>query len=187
MIIQAVDAKQDLFVVENLLPDHIIDEIEKQDLWQCSWEAQEGQDLWARRKLLPSTESPLAQIDIYYNQFLTKIEETVGIVFENKICWSSFWLDYENYHCLIHEDGAERGYTPLMAMQVYLTESDSNLGTVWYNDAIGKTTRYAFPYKKNTGYLMLNRQGQWHGMLTKIPAGELRLSSYTYFGKFKHK
>ena len=187
MIITAVDSKRDLFYVENVIPDHILDLIKDYDLLQCPWETQDMQASWSRRKLLPPADSPLSQVDTFYNQLLDKIADTVGIAFEHKTCWSSFWLDYENYTCGIHEDGAERGYTPLMAMQIYLTESESNLGTVWYNDAEGKTVRFAFPYKKNSGYLMLNHQGQWHGMLTKVPVGELRLSSYTYFGEFKHK
>jgi hypothetical protein len=74
-----------------------------------------------------------------------------------------------------------------MAMQIYLTESVDDLGTTWYNDPAGYSVRYKCPYKINTGYLMLNHSGQWHGMTNKVPPGHVRLSSYTYFGNFGHK
>jgi hypothetical protein len=187
MIITPVDSQLDLFIVENVLPLDLLEQINQEDLWSCPWEKQDMQLEWDRRLLLPTADSPISQIDTYYNQLLDQIADTVGVEFIHKSCWSSFWLDYENYICNIHEDGAERGYTPLMAMQVYLTESPDNLGTVWYHDAEGKHIRYAFPYKQNTGYLMLNHAGQYHGMLNKVPSGHLRLSSYTYFGQFNHK
>lgn len=187
MIIQPVDSKFDLFKVEELLPDDLIEQINCEDLWNYPWEKQDMQSDWNRRRLLPSTDSLLGQVDSFYNQVLDQIADTIGLVFEHKTCWSSFWLDYENYTCNIHEDGAERGYTPLMAMQVYLTDSTDDLGTIWYHDVKGQQIRYVFPYKRNSGYLMLNHAGQWHGMLNKVPANHLRLSSYTYFGKFSHK
>jgi hypothetical protein len=187
MIITPVDSQLDLFIVEDVLPADLLTQINNEDLWSYPWEKQNMQAAWDRRLLQPESESPLGRVDNYYNQLLDQIADAVNIEFEHKSCWSSFWLDYENYSCSIHEDGAERGYTPLLAMQVYLTESADNLGTVWYLDAEGKHIRHAFPYKQNTGYLMLNHAGQWHGMLNKVPANHLRLSSYTYFGKFYHK
>lgn len=187
MKIAAVDSQNDLFVVEEILPESLIEQIEQENLWAYPWQEQEMQSDWNRRKLSPPTGSPLTLVDQYYKQALDEIEEIVNIQFEHKHCWSSFWLDYEGFDCKIHEDGAERGYTPYMAMQVYLTDSLDDLGTVWYYDSLGKHQRYAFPYVKNTGYLMLNHAGQWHGMTNKIPPNHHRLSSYTYFGKFDHK
>jgi hypothetical protein len=58
-------------------------------------------------------------------------------------------------------------------------------GTVFYNQ--DQTVRYTFPYKVNTGYIMLNGPDQYHGVPTTLAEGELRLSSYTYFGPFEHK
>lgn len=187
MKIYPVDNQKDLFVVEDILPADLIEEINTQDFWGYAWEDQQMQSGWRRRKLTFSDESPLAKIDPCYNELLDQIEEVANVKFIHKHCQSSFWLDYAGFDCSIHEDGAERGYTPLMAMQVYLTESSDDLGTVWYHDQQGNSIRYAFPYKKNTGYLMLNHSGQWHGMLNKVPENHLRLSSYTYFGLFNHK
>jgi hypothetical protein len=187
MIITPVDSQLDLFIIDDVLPSSLLHDITQLDLWSCSWEEQPMQSGWNRRKLVTDNQLLFIEVDQHYNNALDTIAQATGIVFEHKHCWSSFWLDYENYVCNIHEDGAERGYTPLMAMQVYLTESQDNLGTVWYHDAEGKHIRYACPYKQNTGYLMLNHAGQYHGMLNKVPSGHLRLSSYTYFGQFNHK
>ena len=187
MKITPIDNQFNLFFVEDILPLQLLDEIKKEDLWQYSWEDQRMQSGWKRRKLLPEPGSPLSTIDNYYNNILTNIEEIANITFEHKHCWSSFWMDYEGFTCSIHEDGAERQYNPLMAMQIYLLDSNVDLGTVFYLDKEGKQVRYTFPYIRNTGYLMLNRPGQWHGMTRIVPTNHVRLSSYTYFGKFNHK
>jgi len=187
MKITAVDSKNDLFFIENILPDSLLEQIESINLWQHPWEIQQMQSDWKRRKLVINEHSVLSQIDYYYNQALDAIALATNTEFDHKTCWSAFWLDYAGFDCPIHLDGAERGFTPPMAMQIYLTESPDNLGTVWYYDSDGQHVRYSFPYRRNTGYLMLNHAEQYHGMLTPIPENHLRLSSYTYFGKFNHK
>jgi hypothetical protein len=187
MRITAVDQVPDLFLVQDLLPNSLLYDIKQLDLWSCSWEEQPMQLDWKRRKLIADNQNLLIEVDQHYNNALDQIANATNVVFDHKLCWSSFWLDYEGFDCSIHEDGAERNYHPLMAMQFYLTESQDKLGTVFYHDAAGQHVRYAFPYKSNTGYLMLNHPGQYHGMLHKVPPGHLRLSSYTYFGKFCHK
>ena len=187
MIITQIDEKADLFLIEDVLPQDLINEIDKEDFLSYNWEEQRMQSTWNRRRLLPDVSSPLTKIDNHYNLLLNQIEDSLNISFEHRHCWSSFWLDYEGFDCSIHEDGAERGYTPKLAMQIYLTESADNLGTTFYYDENGKNVRYQFKYKKNSGYLQLNRPGQWHGMLQKVPPGHRRLSSYTYFGQFNDK
>ncbi len=187
MIITQVDHIPDLYKIENILPEQLIEKINAENFWAYEWEEQEMQSGWKRRKLALGESSPLAEVDVYLNEALTQIENAVNIVFEHKFCWSSFWFDYEGFTCSIHEDGEERNYTPHIAMQIYLLKSHENLGTVFYNSRNANDVRYVFPYKINTGYLMLNRPGQWHGMTNTVPADCPRLSSYTYFGNFNHK
>ena len=186
MKITPVDNVPDLFKIEHILPASLIAAINTQDLWQYPWEQQRMQLDWKRRKLI-TDDSVLAEVDWHYNQALDVIADAAHVEFEHQHCWSSIWLDYTGFDCSIHEDGAEREYNPLMAMQIYLTQGEYDLGTVFYHDQQGQQVRYAFPYKINTGYLMLNHAGQWHGMPNTVPADYLRLSSYTYFGKFNHK
>jgi hypothetical protein len=51
-----------------------------------------------------------------------------------------------------------------------------------------------FEFLPNSGYLMLNQLHcdgsqplQWHGMLTAVPAHQIRLTTYTVFGQYSHK
>lgn len=188
MKITAVDSKNDLFTVENIIPEVLIDDIDKLPLLDLPWETQAMQENWPRRKLLSDQIPELCKFDSFLQtDFLDSVEAALNIEFINKTAFSSFWLDLQGFDCAVHEDGAERGYTPYMAMQLYLTECSDSLGTVFYHDSKGKEVRYAFPYKRNTGYIMLNHPGQWHGMLVKVPVDHLRLSSYTYFGQFENK
>lgn len=185
MIIVPVDNRLNLFRVENVLSEKTIEKIQQENFANYPYELQEGQLDWNRKKLLSN--DLFKQIDVEFNNKLDKIELATNVSFITKHCYSSFWLDYSGFLCPVHEDGAERGYTPAMAMQLYLSESPDKLGTTWYYDANGKQIRYEFPYKINTGYLMFNGPGQWHGMINAIPAGHNRISSYTYFGEFIHK
>jgi hypothetical protein len=174
-----------LFFVSNILPDNIINQLNNEKFWDYQWELQDEQHTWKRRKLLPHDTSPLSFIDDIYLSSLPTIEESLNIKFTMQHCNSSFWLDYADFTCDIHLDGF--GQRPEIAMQVYLTESEHDIGTVFYHDEHGKNVRYAFPYKINTGYIMLNNDKQWHGMITSVPDGILRLSSYTYFSSFEDK
>jgi hypothetical protein len=122
MIIVPVDDKKDLFKVEDVLSMELIEEIKMEDFWEYSWEQQDMQQTWKRRKL--KNNKLLNKIDEEFNALLGIIEDSINVKFNQKHCYSSFWLDYHGFTCGIHEDGAERGYTPYMAMQLYLTEAD---------------------------------------------------------------
>lgn len=187
MKITQVDSIPDLFLIEDILPSEILDRISKESFLDYQWETQELQQAWKRRKLIPHKNSPLAEIDDYYSKSLDQIAAAANIEFIEKFCTSSFWLDYDDFDVSIHLDGEDRNFEPLMAMQIYLTDGDYQLGTIFYHDQMGKSVRFKFPYKINTGYLMLNNKNQWHGMLNKVPPEHLRLSSYTYFSRFNHK
>jgi hypothetical protein len=185
MIITPVDEQNNLFSVTNILPDNIIDQIKQEDLLNYSWELQEEQHDWKRRKLLPASDSPILKIDNIYMSVMDQIAQALNIQFSVNHCNSNFWLDYMGFGCPIHLDGF--GERPKIAMQIYLTETPHELGTVFYHDTHGKKLRYRCPYKINTGYIMLNNDNQWHGMTETIPEGTFRLSSYTYFSRFEHK
>lgn len=187
MKITQIDEIPNLFLIEDILPNNIIEKIAKESLLDYEWELQSHQLHWKRRRLKPNTTSPLAMVDFFYDKCLDQIADATNVEFFGKHCFSNFWLDYEGFDVDIHLDGADRNFDPLMAMQIYLTGGDFQLGTVFYKDRTGKLVRYQFPYKINTGYLMLNGENQWHGMLNPVPSGHIRLSSYTYFSDFNHK
>lgn len=183
MKIIAIDEKKDLFCVENIIPSNLIEQIANLDVTSYNWELQQGQENWKRRKLIPPNHSPLHLIDKHLNEIRPYIADSIGVTFNEYDCWSSFWYDTEGFTTNIHLDGALPN-----AMQIYLTNCDENLGTVFYYDtSVPWKVRYKFPYKANTGYLMLNNSNQWHAVPTVLKSGQARLSSYTYFGSYNHK
>ena len=183
MKITPIDDKKDLFLVENILPKDIIDEIQHIDLTSYEWALQEGQENWKRRQLFLPSHSVLNQIDPYLNSIRLEIAETIGIVLHEYDCWSSFWYDTKGFTTDIHLDGSLPN-----AMQIYLKDGPENLGTVfYYSNTVPWKIRYKFPYRSNTGYLMLNGPNQWHAVPLVLGPGQSRFSSYTYFGNYNHK
>lgn len=181
MIITPVDEQNNLFLVEDVYPQNLLDKIQQEDFWEYEWQLQEGQLDWERRKLVIKPWGILAQIDPYLNTLQPYIANAIGVKFKYQGVDSAFWLDYPPYTCRTHLDGN----LPI-AMQIYLLDkAGSEHGTVFYNE--DETVRYEFPYKVNTGYLMFNGPNQYHGVPSTLQPGELRLSSYTYFGPFEHK
>ena len=181
MIVTSVDKQYNLFLVENIYPQDLLDQVNQENFLDYKWELQEGQLDWPRRKLLPDDNSVLLQLDKHLNNVRYDIADALNGHFPEYDCWSSFWLDYSPYNCKMHLDGD----LPI-AMQIFLLDNAGpEHGTVFYNP--DKTERYTFPYKVNTGYIMLNGPDQYHAVPTTLQPGELRLSSYTYFGPFEHK
>ena len=181
MIITPVDEQHNLFLIEDVYPQDLLDQIAQEDFMSYEWELQEGQLDWPRRKLLPEKNNILNKLDEHLNIYRYDIAEALDVHFPEYDCWSSFWLDLPTFTCATHLDGD----LPI-AMQIYLLDSaGSEHGTVFYN--ADKTVRYTFPYKVNTGYIMFNGPTQYHGVPTTLNKGETRLSSYTYFGPVEHK
>lgn len=183
MKITAIDDHKDLFLVENILPQHIIKEIQDLNVEDIGWELQQGQESWKRKKLLPPASCILNDIDPYLNSVRLEIAERIGIKLIEYDCWSSFWYDTEGFCTDIHLDG-----TLPNAMQLYLKPGPENAGTIfYYSNSVPWKVRYKFAYKVNTGYIMLNNPNQWHAVPFILQAGQSRLSSYTYFGNYSHK
>lgn len=183
MKITAIDSRQDLYLIQDILPSSLILDIAQEPVQDYSWELQEGQEAWKRRKLILPPSSKLHLVDKYLNEIRHNIAKDIGVIWHEYDCWSSFWLDFPGFTTDIHLDG----YLPC-AMQLYLGHNISDIGTVFYHDhTVPLRVRYQFEYKPNTGYLMLNNQNQWHGMLKPVPNDSFRLSSYTYFGTFDTK
>lgn len=183
MKISAIDTRQDLYLIENILPDSLLQDIAQEPVENYEWELQEGQESWKRRKLILPASSNLNLVDKYLNEIRHTIASKIGVVWHEYDCWSSFWLDFPGFTTDVHLDG----FLP-SAMQLYLGQNIIDIGTVfYYNNVVPLQIRYKFEYKPNTGYLMLNNDRQWHGMLKPVPKDTFRLSSYTYFGTFDTK
>lgn len=172
MKIEPVDKKADLFQVSELLPDGLLMELSKLKLETVPFTKQEWQEDWNRRLLLPTQGSVLESIADYYDSKKSEIGKLAGLNI-TKID-TRFWVDHEGFDCQRHldNDGVD------FVMQIFLSDSPTNLGTVFYED---HTVRKAFKFTKNSGYIMFNNKGQIHGMEQKVPKDVQRLTSYSYF------
>jgi hypothetical protein len=79
-------------------------------------------------------------------------------------------------------------------MQMFWVMPTEQHATQFYNSKRQHDIRFAPKSVTNTGYLMLNKSNtdgsqplQWHGMLNPVPAGTIRVCSYTHFGDYDHK
>ena len=91
-----------------------------------------------------------------------------------KISDSALWIDEVGHSMSVHEDNEG----VIAAMQVYLKDGPKNSGTTFFN-TVNKFS-YLVPYKKNCGYLMINKK-QPHGLLS--PITEERWSIYNWLDK----
>ena len=174
MIIQPIDSKNNLFYVEDVYPQSLIDAISTYDFTSTPYEKVEWQEHMPRRKLKFNEDNVLAQLNVCNESNLDLISKAININLMHS--GTAVWLDEPGFSMGIHEDNL--GVT--IAMQVYLNYNDTNLGTKFYHKNNINSLRYDFPYKLNAGYIMINESGQWHGIPNKVPNSSWRISSYTY-------
>lgn len=173
MKITAVDNTNRLFLVEDLLPQHLVDQIQNTAWNSIAWKRGEMQEHWLRRHL--ENTDTLNQI----NDFIHKID--FGII--TGLAFTTWWYDEPNFSVPIHTDG----HLPSALQMFWIAESEDR-GTVFYNSKNPTDVRYHFQFRPNTGYLMLNhldKDGsqplQWHGMLNTTT--KYRITSYTVLGE----
>lgn len=174
MIITAVDSKKNIFSVENVYPQELIDACLKEDPFSYEFEREEGQEQSPRRKLIIPDASPFAELNRHLLKNIDAISDNIGVKLTG--CATAVWVDYPGFTSSVHLDN----FRVRIAMQVYLNNNEVFLGTKFYNN--NGTLRYSTPYKLNTGYLNINNDHkQWHGMTNPIPKDTYRISSYTWF------
>ena len=179
MIITPVDKQNNLFSVENVYSDELIAEIQALDLMLYPHEKVNWQEHMPRRKLQFSDTDVLARLNAENTANIAKISNAIGI--DIKDVDTAIWLDHDQFSMGIHEDNPGVD----IAMQVYLLPNDVTIGTKFYHTLSERTLRYDFPYTVNTGYIMVNAPGQFHGATRATPASTLRCSSYSYFSRLK--
>lgn len=84
---------------------------------------------------------------------------------------TQLWYDHAGYQNGFHTD-----LSPNLAvnLQVYLNDSDSDIGTSCFDDAW-----YSVPFKKNSGYILIGPTKIKHGMKSIVK--DKRLSLYQSF------
>lgn len=176
MLITPVDDKNNLFLVENIYPSSVIDSIQQEKIFDYEHTPVEWQEYKPRRKLVYDDISPFAKIDKFLSDNFGVISKAIG----KKVVHSTthIWLDEPGFNMGIHLDNPGVN----IAMQLYLNKGPMNMGTKFYHKNSPDSLRYDFPYRLNSGYIMINNdENQWHGFPSIVPNHTYRLSSYTYF------
>jgi len=180
MQITAVDPDNNLFCVQQAMPDHLVQKVLSTPWLDLPWQRQEGQTLWSRRRI---NDAAIPWLD-EWNQVCSKllwpaIEAATG----TKIAHyqgTAFWIDEPGFTCSMHTDGEMPG-----SMQLnWIGTKDLGTAFYWYKDPTA--LRYQTTFEPNTGYIMINssdatgyRPLMWHAMLNPVPANSFRLTSYS--------
>jgi hypothetical protein len=196
MDINPTDDKKDLFLITNVITEELMTRLSKEVLEDIPFTKQEWQENWKRRKLVVSPGSVFEQIQ----QQINSQKELISVASDRSISniTTVFWLDLPGFEVRSHFDHSSVD----VVMQLYLKDCEG-MGTVFYNphdddiefrDEDGQRVHYigedgsylenairhTFECKKNTGYFMINNDGQLHGVPNILPENELRLSAYCY-------
>ena len=184
IIITPVDKQCNLFRVENVYSNELIAEIQTLDLMSYPYEKVSLQEHTPRRNLQFIEGDVLSRLNHETTANLHSISQVIGIPLAGT--GTAVWLDHDQFSMGIHEDNSAVD----IAMQVYLLPNDVGFGTKFYHGMIGSQgNRYAghlrhdFPYVVNTGYIMINAPGQFHGIPLTLPPGTVRCSAYSYLAR----
>lgn len=179
MQIKSVDSENNLFRVEDVFSQALVQQVLATDWTNLPWQRQQGQESWQRRKIDNSALPWIQDWDRECSCIWPTIQSQTGTA-SNHYQGTAFWLDEPGFTCSMHTDGELPG-----SMQLTWIGAE-NLGTAfyWYKDP--NSLRYQTPFKPNSGYIMINqandqgyRQLIWHAMLNAVPANTFRITSYS--------
>jgi hypothetical protein len=151
-----------LYLVEDVYDSTLLDQFLAEDHTALSTKkALTGQEHWARDCFVSFGNASV------WTQLLASVDFSPLADLKLKPKSTAFWKDYPGFYCESHADNV----LLTAAMQVYLGDSaNPDMGTKFH-------PTYTVPYRKNTGYLMINME-QLHG--GNKPTQELRYSTYTW-------
>jgi len=175
MVITPVDHLSNVFAVENFYPNDIIQECVDHDHLSNEYKKEEWQIEYPRRRLTAELGSIYNKMHKYTQSQLSVIENAINKPLLS--CDTGFWLDEPGFSMSKHLDNEG----VFVSMQIYLTEHDPAMSTVFYNT--DGSIRFTPTYKINYGYIMINGPEQYHGCPFVVPPATYRLSSYTWFYK----
>ena len=180
MFVSSVDNFNDLFQIQNFVPEYLSTQILSTPWQDLPYESAYKQSSWARRSILSENLPWIEQWHDHIYSIWKDLEHQVGRPLEDYHKDTVWWLDEPGFICNIHTDGELEG-----SLQMYWV-GNTNLGTTFYNFKNKHKIRHQFDFVPNCGYVMMNmadsngyRHLQWHGMLTPVPENTYRLSSYT--------
>jgi len=188
MNIFPVGNSNNLYRVTDVFPQEIIDFCNSANWNSYLWTTQQGQETLPRLLLNLNSCPELAILKNISYKIAIELQEKLHWNFENpNRIVTSVWRDTHGYAAPIHRDFnedevKEKGYFNIpVSMQVYLSQSSSDIGTKFYYDREKSLPKYFFPYEINTGYLQINDYDQWHEMIGNIDKDEDRISCHLIF------
>jgi hypothetical protein len=175
MLVTPVDAENNLFRVEHAVSADLAAQVLATDWTALTWIQQEGQENWARRRIVDTAIPWIDQWHTELNQQWPTIEQDIGRKL-HPYSGTAWWVDEPGFTCSMHTDGEMPG-------SMHLTWRGPGTAFYWHRDP--STLRYQTPEQSNAGYIMINqadaqgyRQLMWHAMLT--PSHSYRVTSYTW-------
>lgn len=175
MQICAVDQENNLFRVENVISDQLSQQVLATDWLSLPWTRQQGQENWARRRIVDNAIPWVSQWHRELSQAWPEIQRQLGVKLA-PYYGTAFWLDEQDFTCSMHTDGELPG-------SLHMTWTGPGTTFYWYRDPA--SVRYQTPSQPNSGYIMINqpdatgyRKLLWHAMLT--PVENFRVTSYTW-------
>ena len=179
MQITPVDSDFNLFRVEDVFSQDLVQQVLATDWANLPWHRQEGQESWPRRKIDNSALCWIQDWDSECSCLWPKIGTATGTTM-GQYTGTAFWLDEPGFTCRMHTDGELPG-----SMQLTWIGAE-NLGTTFYWYKNPSSLRYQTPFEPNSGYIMINqandqgyRRLMWHAMLNAVPANTFRITSYS--------
>lgn len=181
MNIQAVDDEHNLFRIQEVFDQSLVNKVLATDWINLPWQKQEGQENWLRRRVDNSSLPWINEWHQHLRAVWPEIERQLGVPIHDYTD-TAFWIDEPGFVCTMHTDGEMPG-----SLHMTWIGAESTHGTAfyWYKDP--ETLRYQVPMQTNAGYIMINKTDEfgyrkllWHAMLTTVPENTFRLTSYTW-------
>jgi len=163
-----------MFQVQNLVPDSLLAQITSTNWLDLSYSKIDRQEYMVRKNI-EATDLPWnTEWEKVFDSLFDYMWESHNVILQ-RYHKTSWWIDEAGFECPIHTDDSR----VKVALQMFWI-GNKDQGTVFYNDKDYSSVRKQFDFVPNTGYLMINSPDQYHAMMTPIPEGSFRLTSYTW-------
>jgi hypothetical protein len=177
MQVTPVDQERNLYKIQQVMPQHIVDQVMSTDWMSLPWARQEGQEQWRRRRIEESSIPWIADWHRHFESIWPDLEQQLGRRIA-PYAGTAFWVDEPGFVCTMHTDGELPG-------SLHLTWRGPGTTFYWYKDPAA--VRHQVPEQPNDGYIMINQPDEtgyrrllWHAMLTPVPQNSYRLTTYTW-------
>ena len=180
MRIEPVDHDVNLYTISDVYSDDLVAKIQATPWLEQSWQPQPNQESWSRRRIELMNLSWCKQWEQETRRSWFQLSMALKRpLLKYNIAYTCFWVDMPGFTCGLHTDG----HLPGAIQLAWHGAVDSS--TRFYIDEDRKQVRLHEPFVANSGYVMVNRTGQfrepglWHDMPVPVPDNQYRVTSYT--------